>query len=141
MPKQNNMTYTAMKNAAGNRGQTSTETFKAAAPALNGANTSYQILTNEPGKDAWPNSRGYLRAASIPSRSNTSQGMRPLSSSTGRSKCDQAAQELDYISLPESVESEIRAAMARESKRRCGKPVVQVVRLETAANNQENPTS
>jgi phosphate transport system substrate-binding protein len=52
--KQNHMTYTAMKNASGAVVLPSPETFKAAAVGADWKTSFYQILTNEPGKDAWP---------------------------------------------------------------------------------------
>ena len=52
--KQNKMTYLSMKNAAGTVVQPSDDGFKAAAAGADWSKTYYQILTNEPGKTAWP---------------------------------------------------------------------------------------
>ncbi len=52
--KQNKMTYVDLKNAAGTVVEPKTETFKAAAAGADWSKSFYQILTNEPGKDAWP---------------------------------------------------------------------------------------
>jgi phosphate transport system substrate-binding protein len=51
--KQNKMTYTLMKNSTG-AFVAPTTTFKAAAAGADWAKSFYQILTNQPGKDAWP---------------------------------------------------------------------------------------
>ena len=52
--KQNHMTYAALKNAAGTVVVPATDTFKAAAAGADWSKSFYQILTNEPGKNAWP---------------------------------------------------------------------------------------
>jgi len=48
------MTYVDMKNSSGAVVEPKTETFKAAAAGADWSKSFYQILTNEPGKDAWP---------------------------------------------------------------------------------------
>lgn len=52
--KQNRLTYTALTNAAGNVVQPGTATFKAAAASADWSGSLSQMLTNQPGKDAWP---------------------------------------------------------------------------------------
>ncbi|MDE2610439.1 MAG: phosphate ABC transporter substrate-binding protein PstS, partial [Burkholderiales bacterium] len=52
--QQNHMTYTAMKNTSGNVVEPKEETFKAAAAGADWSKSFYQILTDEPGKNAWP---------------------------------------------------------------------------------------
>ena len=53
--KQNKMSYAVMKNAAGNFVAPDDLTFKAAAAAADWSKSAfYEILTDEPGKDAWP---------------------------------------------------------------------------------------
>jgi phosphate transport system substrate-binding protein len=52
--KQNKMIYTALKNSTGTVVEPKTETFKAAAAGANWSKSFYQILTNQPGKEAWP---------------------------------------------------------------------------------------
>jgi phosphate transport system substrate-binding protein len=52
--KQNRLTYTAMTNSAGNVVKPSMATFKAAAAGADWSGSLGQLLTNQPGKDAWP---------------------------------------------------------------------------------------
>jgi phosphate transport system substrate-binding protein len=52
--KQNNMTYTLMRNAAGDFVTPDMDTFKAAAAGADWNKTFNQVLTNQQGKNAWP---------------------------------------------------------------------------------------
>ncbi len=52
--KQNKLTYALVQNSAGNFVKPEDDTFKAAAAGADWAKSFYQILTNQPGKDAWP---------------------------------------------------------------------------------------
>jgi phosphate transport system substrate-binding protein len=52
--KQNKLTYTQLQNKEGAFVSPDDETFKAAAAGADWAKSFYQILTNQPGKDAWP---------------------------------------------------------------------------------------
>ncbi|AOZ03548.1 phosphate ABC transporter substrate-binding protein PstS [Cupriavidus sp. USMAHM13] len=122
--KQNNMVYTAMKNATGTVVEPRTETFKAAAAGANWSKTFYQILTNEPGKDAWP-VVGATFVLLHTKQDKAEQGAETLKFFDWAFKNgEQAAQELDYISLPKSVVAEIRAQWAAKIKDEAGKPVM-----------------
>ncbi len=52
--KQNKLSYTLLQNTAGVFVRPEDDTFKAAAAGADWNKTFYQILTNQPGKDAWP---------------------------------------------------------------------------------------
>jgi phosphate transport system substrate-binding protein len=52
--KQNKMSHVALKNAAGNYVQPDDATFKAAASGADWTKSFYQILTDQPEKNAWP---------------------------------------------------------------------------------------
>jgi phosphate transport system substrate-binding protein len=52
--KQNKLNFAVMQNSAGNFVKPDDETFKAAAAGADWNKSFYQILTNQPGKDAWP---------------------------------------------------------------------------------------
>ena len=52
--KQNKLNYTIMQNTAGNFVAPDDVSFKAAAAGADWSKTFYHILTNQPGKDAWP---------------------------------------------------------------------------------------
>jgi len=52
--KQNKMNYAILQNAAGTFVKPDDDAFKAAAAGADWTKSFYQILTNQPGKDAWP---------------------------------------------------------------------------------------
>jgi phosphate transport system substrate-binding protein len=119
--KQNKMVYAALKNSSGAVVQPSTETFKAAAAGADWKSTFYQILTNEPGKDAWP-VVGATFVLVHTAQDKPDQGKETLKFFDWAFKNgDQAANDLDYISLPDSVESEIRSQWKTKIKDASGK--------------------
>ncbi|WP_321867953.1 phosphate ABC transporter substrate-binding protein PstS, partial [Burkholderia cenocepacia] len=105
--KQNHMIYTAMKNESGAVVEPTTETFKAAAAGADWKKSFYQILTNEPGKDAWPVvGATFVLLHTVqdkPEQAKETLKFFEWSFKNGTS----AADSLDYISLPQSVVSEI----------------------------------
>src|SRR6476661_2740099 len=52
--KQNKMTYTLLKNKDGNFVAPDADNFKAAAAGADWSKSFFQVLTDQPGKDAWP---------------------------------------------------------------------------------------
>ena len=52
--KQNKMTYVLLQNKDGNFVAPDDDAFKAAAAGADWNKTFYQVLTDQPGKDAWP---------------------------------------------------------------------------------------
>ncbi|CAE6829320.1 Phosphate-binding protein PstS [Paraburkholderia domus] len=123
--KQNKMAYTAMKNAAGTVVQPKTETFKAAAAGADWSKTFYQILTNEPGKDAWP-VVGATFVLLHTTQDKSDHGKETLKFFDWAFKNGtQAAQDLDYIALPDSVTTEIRTQWRSKVKDASGKPVAE----------------
>src|SRR3954468_3260900 len=52
--KQNKMTYTLLKNRDGQFVPPDADNFKAAAAGADWSKTFFQVLTDQPGKDAWP---------------------------------------------------------------------------------------
>ncbi|MCY0388501.1 phosphate ABC transporter substrate-binding protein PstS [Robbsia sp. Bb-Pol-6] len=107
---QNKMVYADMKNEAGTVVAPNADSFKAASASADWAKTFYQVLTNEPGRNAWP-----IVAATYvmlhASQDKPQQGAAVLkffdwSFRNGQS----AAQQLDYVPLPESVLAQVRAA-------------------------------
>jgi phosphate transport system substrate-binding protein len=123
--KQNHMTYVALKNEAGTIVQPDTETFKAAAAAADWKKSFYQILTNEPGKNAWP-VVGATFVLLHTAQDKPEQGKETLKFFDWAFKNGQAAADsLDYISLPQSVESEIRAQWKEKVKDASGKTLAE----------------
>ncbi|TKC80393.1 phosphate ABC transporter substrate-binding protein PstS [Trinickia terrae] len=123
--KQNHMTYVALKNSAGTVVQPDTETFKAAAAGAEWKKSFYQILTNEPGKDAWP-VVGATFVLLHTTQDKPAQGTETLKFFDWAFKNGtQAANDLDYISLPESVVTEIRTQWKARVKDASGKSVAE----------------
>lgn len=123
--KQNRMTYAAMKNAAGTVVQPSTDTFKAAAAGADWSKSFYQILTNEPGKDAWP-VVGATFVLLHTKQDKPEQGRETLKFFDWAFKNgEQAAQSLDYITLPGSVVTEIRSQWRAKIKDASGKSLAE----------------
>ena len=123
--KQNKMAYTALQNPAGSVVRPSTETFKAAAAGADWSKTFYQILTNEPGKDAWPVvGATFVLLHSVQDKPD--HGKETLKFFDWAFKNGtQAAQELDYITLPDAVVNEIRTQWRSKVKDVSGKPVAE----------------
>jgi phosphate transport system substrate-binding protein len=121
--KQNKMTYTSLKNSSGAVVEPKTETFKAAAAGAEWSKSFYQILTNEPGKDAWP-VVGATFVLLHSSQDKPDHGKETLKFFDWAFKNgNQTAQELDYITLPDAVVSEIRAQWKAKVKDASGKPI------------------
>ncbi|WP_168787467.1 phosphate ABC transporter substrate-binding protein PstS [Paraburkholderia aromaticivorans] len=123
--RQNHMTYVDLKNSTGRVVEPKTETFKAATAGADWSKSFYQILTNEPGKTAWP-----IVAATFV-LVHTTQDKAPQGTETLKffdwafRNGTQAANELDYISLPESVVAEIRTQWKAKVKDASGKSVAE----------------
>jgi phosphate transport system substrate-binding protein len=123
--KQNHMTYVDLKNSTGAVVEPKTETFKAAAAGADWSKSFYQILTNEPGKNAWP-----IVAATFV-LVHTTQEKAPQGTETLKffdwafKNGTPAANDLDYISLPEPVVAEIRTQWKAKVKDASGKPVTE----------------
>lgn len=123
--KQNHMTYVAMKNSTGAVVEPKTETFKAAAAGADWSKSFYQILTNEPGKDAWP-IVGATFVLLHTAQDKPAQGTETLKFFDWAFKNGtQAANDLDYISLPDSVTAEIRSQWKTKIKDASGKPLAE----------------
>ncbi|ASL45183.1 Phosphate-binding protein PstS [Burkholderia sp. AD24] len=123
--KQNHMTYVALKNSTGAVVEPKTETFKAAAAGADWSKSFYQILTNEPGKDAWP-IVGATFVLLHTAQEKPAQGTETLKFFDWAFKNGtQAANDLDYISLPESVTAEIRTQWKSKVKDASGKAIAE----------------
>ncbi|KAA1004000.1 phosphate ABC transporter substrate-binding protein PstS [Paraburkholderia panacisoli] len=121
--KQNHMTYVALKNSSGAVVEPKTDTFKAAAAGADWSKSFYQILTNEPGKNAWP-IVGATFVLLHTAQDKPAQGTETLKFFDWAFKNGtQAANDLDYISLPDSVVSEIRTQWKQKVKDAAGKSI------------------
>jgi len=121
--KQNHMIYTALKNSSGGVVKPGTDTFKAAAAGADWKKSFYQILTDEPGKDAWP-IVGATFVLLHTTQDKPDHGKETLKFFDWAFKNgNQAAESLDYISLPDPVIAEIRSQWQAKVKDASGKPV------------------
>ena len=121
--KQNHMTYLRMKNSSGTVVEPNADTFKAAAAGAEWSKSFYQILTNEPGKAAWP-IVGATFVLLHTAQDKPAQGAETLKFFDWSFKNgEQAALALDYVTLPESVVNEIRAKWKQQVKDTSGKPL------------------
>jgi phosphate transport system substrate-binding protein len=106
--KQNKMTYTQLKNQAGNFVSPDDGNFKAAAAGADWARSFYQILTEQPGKDAWPltGATFILMHKSPEKPANAAAALKFFDwAYTGG---DAMAAELEYVALPASVKDLVR---------------------------------
>jgi phosphate transport system substrate-binding protein len=121
--KQNKMTYAILKNSAGNFVSPEDTTFKAAAVGADWSKSAfYQILTDQPGKDAWPiTGATFILLQKV--QDKPQQGAEVLkffewSYKNGAKMAD----ELDYVPMPDSVVTLVNAAWG-QVKDSAGKPV------------------
>ncbi len=120
--KQNKMTYAVMQNSAGNFIKPEDDSFKAAAAGADWAKSFYQILTNQPGKDAWPISGAtfILMHTKQDKPANATEVLKFFSWAYVNG--DKTAADLDYVPMPKPVIAAIEKAWG-EIKDGAGKPV------------------
>jgi phosphate transport system substrate-binding protein len=110
--KQNKMSHVALKNAAGSYVQPDDATFKAAAAGAEWNKSFYQILTNQPGKDAWPLT-GATFILMHKKQDKPEQGATALKFfEWAYANGDAAATELEYVPLPGAVKDLVRKQWA-----------------------------
>ncbi|MCB2035991.1 MAG: phosphate ABC transporter substrate-binding protein PstS [Ottowia sp.] len=106
--KQNKMTYAQMQNAAGKFVSPSDASFKAAAAGADWAKSFHQILGNKPGDQSWP-----ITSATFilmhKAQDKPEQGKEVLKFfSWAYANGDKAADDLDYVPMPDSVKKLIK---------------------------------
>jgi len=106
--KQNKMPYALMSNASGAFVAPNDETFKAAAANADWSKTFFQILTNQPGKDAWPitGATFIMMHAKQDKPQHAAAALRFFDWAFKNG--DKVADELDYVPMPDSVKATIR---------------------------------
>jgi phosphate transport system substrate-binding protein len=122
--KQNNMTYTLLQNAEGHYPLPDDKTFKAAAANADWTKSAfYEILTNEPGKDAWPITGGtFILMHKV--QDKPAQAIEVLKFFDWAYKNGNGmATDLDYVPLPDSLTKLIRAAWASTIKDSAGNSI------------------
>lgn len=121
--KHNRMSYVAMKNASGATVQPGPDTFKAAAASADWSRSLVPILTNEPGKNAWPIVGAtfvLLRSTpALPERYGDTLKFFDWALTNGQ----QAAEDLDYIPLPAAVAEDVRTQLRVRIKNTSAKTI------------------
>ncbi|CAJ0723969.1 MAG: phosphate ABC transporter substrate-binding protein PstS [Ralstonia sp.] len=121
--KQNKMTYVNLQNKSGAVVKPTAEAFKAAAAGAEWSKSYYQILTDEPGKDAWPIA-GATFILLHKTQAKPEQGAEVMKFFDWAYKGgDDAAKSLDYVPLPDAVKNQIRATWKSSVKDASGKVV------------------
>jgi len=120
--KQNKMNYALMQNAAGTFVAPDDTAFKAAAAGADWSKSFYQILTNQPGKDAWP-----LTGATFILMHKTQDKPAEAASTLkffdwAYKHGDKTAEDLEYVAMPAVVKTQVEKAWG-EVKDASGKPV------------------
>ena len=120
--KQNKMTFAQIRNAAGNFVSPDDTAFKAAAVGADWTKSFYQILTEQPGKDAWPLTGATFilmqKVQDKPAQATEVLKFLEWAYKNG----DKTAEELDYVPMPANVKVVIEKAWA-EIKDVAGKPI------------------
>jgi len=110
--KQNKMAHVQLKNAAGNFVNPDDANFKAAAASADWSKTFYQILTEQPGKDAWPLT-GATFILMHKTQDKSEQGAASLKFfEWAYNNGDKAAADLEYVPLPANVKDLVRKQWA-----------------------------
>jgi phosphate transport system substrate-binding protein len=122
---QNKMTYTQVKNREGAFVAPSAKAFQAAAAGADwkAAPAMYLILTDAPGKDAWPiaGATFILLHKTQDKPDNARQVLKFFE--WAYDKGDSMAEQLDYVPLPDSVVRLIQASWKAQLKDPAGKPI------------------
>ncbi len=120
--KQNKMVYAKMQNVDGNYVDPDDTAFKEAAAGAEWSKSFYQILTNQPGKNAWPISGATFimmhKIQDKPANATATLKFFDWAYKNG----DKTAADLDYVPMPDVVKTSINKAWG-EIKDAAGKPV------------------
>jgi len=120
--KQNKMNFAVMKNTAGNFVAPDDVTFKAAAAGADWSKSFYQILTNQPGKDAWPiTGATFILMQKIQDKPAQATAVLKFFDWAYKNG-DKTADDLDYVPMPASVKQAIEKSWA-QVRDGAGKPV------------------
>ncbi len=108
--KQNKMTYAQVQNSAGVFVSPDDTTFKAAAAGADWSKSFYQILTNQPGKDAWPlTGATFILMHKVQDKPGDAAATLKFFDWAYKNG-DKMADDLDYVPMPASVKASIAKA-------------------------------
>ncbi len=121
--KANKLSYGLVRNAAGSYPDPDDKSFQAAAASADWAKSFYQILTEQPGKDAWP----ITGATFIMMHTRQDKPQQAASSlrffDWAFDKGDQMALDLEYVPMPDTVVNVVRQTWAQQMRDAAGQPV------------------
>jgi len=106
--KQNKMSHTQMRNQAGNYVAPSDTTFKAAAAGADWTKSFNQVLTEQPGKEAWPITGATFIMMHVKQDKPQQAAAALKFFDWAYVNGDKMADELDYVPMPDSVKGVIR---------------------------------
>ena len=124
---QNKMTYTQVQNRDGTFVSPSSETFKAAAAGADWSKAPgyYLVLTDQPGKSAWPISGAtFILLYKTQPKPDKAKEVLKFFDWAYTAEGDKLADALDYVPLPDAVTAQIRAAWKAQVKDPAGKPIL-----------------
>jgi len=111
--KQNKLAYALMQNAAGAFVAPDDDAFKAAAAGADWKKSFYQILTNQPGKDAWPvTGATFIMMHAKQDKPQQAEGALKFFN-WAYNNGDKMSEELDYVPLPPAVEDMVRQSWGK----------------------------
>jgi phosphate transport system substrate-binding protein len=121
--KQNKMTYALLKNKDGHFVAPDADNFKAAAAAADWSRSFYQVLTDQPGKDAWPISGATFilmhKAQDKPVNAVNTLKFFDWAYANG----DKMADDLEYVPLPAAVKELSRKSWLASIKDASGEAI------------------
>ncbi|EWS54780.1 MULTISPECIES: phosphate ABC transporter substrate-binding protein PstS [unclassified Methylibium] len=121
--KQNKMSHVMLKNRDGQFVGPDEDNFKAAAAGAEWAKSFYQVLTEQPGKEAWPITGATFilmhKSQDKPESAANALKFFEWAYSSG----DKMAADLDYVPMPDTVKTMIRKLWADNIKDASGKAV------------------
>ena len=121
--KQNKMSHVMLKNKDGQFVGPDEDNFKAAAAGAEWAKSFYQVLTEQPGKEAWPitGATFILMHKSQDKPESAANALKFFEWAYGNG--DKMAADLDYVPMPDTVKTMIRKLWADNIKDASGKAV------------------
>jgi phosphate transport system substrate-binding protein len=121
--KQNRMTYALLQNAAGQFVAPEDQAFQAAAAGADWSRSFYQILTQQPGAQAWPITGATFilmrKTQEKPDQAAAALRFFDWAFRNG----DGTAQQLSYVPMPPAVKSQVEQVWAGQIKDGSGQPV------------------
>ena len=121
--KQNKMTHTLLQNKDGNFVAPDADNFKAAAAGADWNKSFFQVLTDQPGKDAWPISGAtFILVYKAQEKPASAAGVLKFFD-WAYANGDKMADDLEYVPLPPAVKDLVRKSWAASIKDTAGKPI------------------